>query len=1394
MPNSVLLMWVALPAGIDKTTVPPRARIAVLLVPRLAADNPATLDDPAYTPLIDWPQQLAQISFEVRVLADTHPLAATITTPPADLAAWRAVFPAATPVEPYVPDPGQHAARAISTYGHASLSDEFKRGYPGVYRSSPVVPPRFPEIRNAFAALSAFHEAVTRTETTAPLVLPAADGPAEEQIAGLHQAHLALARSFPGRLAAGDHAGALADARHIAGRLAALRPTEYVPLLPDTGSPADDLSQLVAFHTPAPPTPQQPFRPDFHAILTAMREYPTLLRRLGLLVDAEVPLSAIPASALGAQQPGALRVLARLPAALAVGTYSPWTAYARVEDSVFAIAASPAAAPETVAGLVNLAQGQYHLSQIDVDGAGLGGAAAMLGSQPRATGDGGMSGPPPLRTTGITLTRDAHAQQVKDRIAAALQDQGGATGAAPPPLVTLFAEDLLHGYRVDVRDGSGTWKSLHRRHGSITMPGLTVPCTDEGACQPSATQDPDGTDGVLGSMRIPETLARWEGWSLSVPRPGQAVADSGVPVPIVSQPQPGSVPLTASFQAEPGSLPRLRYGGTYSLRARAVDVAGGGLSVPEADVMLQYLGKIPEPISPLLPGGTGFVFQRFEPVPGAALVARERVTEGESVERLVIRSDVDETAAACASRLTQAVSSAHPKAPVLYLGTAERHVVPPKTAQQTVERTGLLDHLTPEAAYYLCCKECGRLSDDQVIDIRDGSSHPLPDVPGIDPVTGKTITRPAVELVGSGDTSYAVHHEEELVLPYLPDPLAAGAALCAVPGISPGCQAQPGPDGTLVIARSSLDQQTLDAITSVTWIPYSGSWPELEPFRLRLAEGSQPPSWDAAHRILTLMVPKGRTATIRLSSYLTDGALDLLGLWQWLHADGQQAGSPSPAADPAIAQHGLAWMLTPFRDITLVHAVQRPLLPPDLQSLTAGRAGTDSSGENATAVSLSGTLSVDGPSTAKVDVLATWTEVIDRPEEDTWRTAPGQAHVAELPVAAEASTVAFDGVRHEFGDTKYRHVTYQGVATSRFREYFPAEAGGLSSASTVTMTRDILSSARPPAPVVREVVPVVRWDRPPGGGPHRRHSAGVRVLLDRPWFVTGEGEYLGVVVADAAQGSAYPPSASLLPCISHWGDDPAWSNEHVTGTLTPDDFPAAGGWQTSWLPEAGSVAVVLHEVTFDKERGLWACDIPITAYQVYRPFVRLALARYQPNSLSGLALSRVVATPYAQLLPDRTVTVAQGTPADTVSFRVDGWTYHATGLPPYPPETTAVEPPLIDVTVEQRLPGGVDEAGWRPAPADLPITITCDAISGTGYGQNPPPVPLWNGNITLPPGRSPGQYRIVIREYELVMSDALEAYTWVEWDPDAPAPHKVVHHDTFAPGSRRLVFADIIDV
>ena len=74
---------------------------------------------------------------------------------------------------------------------------------------------------------------------------------------------------------------------------------------------------------------------------------------------------------------------------------------------------------------------------------------------------------------------------------------------------------------------------------------------------------------------------------------------------------------------------------------------------------------------------------------------------------------------------------------------------------------------------------------------------------------------------------------------------------------------------------------------------------------------------------------------------------------------------------------------------------------------------------------------------------------------------------------------------------------------------------------------DVPSSARPPAPVVRAAIPMYRWDRPDDpSSPRRRHSAGVRLLLERPWVASGDGEQLAVVLAGPDQ---YPPTDDCGP-------------------------------------------------------------------------------------------------------------------------------------------------------------------------------------------------------------------------------------------------------------------------
>ena len=106
-----------------------------------------------------------------------------------------------------------------------------------------------------------------------------------------------------------------------------------------------------------------------------------------------------------------------------------------------------------------------------------------------------------------------------------------------------------------------------------------------------------------------------------------------------------------------------------------------------------------------------------------------------------------------------------------------------------------------------------------------------------------------------------------------------------------------------------------------------------------------------------------------------------------------------------------------------------------------------------------------------------------------------------------------------FEDTHYRRVTYVPSGTTRYAEFFDAVADPRRSpwrASPVVL--DIPSSARPAAPLVLDAVPLLRWeqaaepDEPFAWRQVRR--SGVRVWLARPWFSSGDGELLGVLVFD----------------------------------------------------------------------------------------------------------------------------------------------------------------------------------------------------------------------------------------------------------------------------------------
>src|SRR5262249_44550604 len=126
--------------------------------------------------------------------------------------------------------------------------------------------------------------------------------------------------------------------------------------------------------------------------------------------------------------------------------------------------------------------------------------------------------------------------------------------------------------------------------------------------------------------------------------------------------------------------------------------------------------------------------------------------------------------------------------------------------------------------------------------------------------------------------------------------------------------------------------------TPFTGTQFSGAWPNTTPFRFVLDEGSGAPEFteNATERALRVQLPKAEFVTVAMSCFLTDdpttippNMLSTMQIWSLIEA----ANPPNLVDLRALALNGQHWMLTPPRLLTLVHAVQQPLIDPQFQHL-----------------------------------------------------------------------------------------------------------------------------------------------------------------------------------------------------------------------------------------------------------------------------------------------------------------------------------------------------------------------------------------------------------------------------------------------------------------------------
>lgn len=641
----------------------------------------------------------------------------------------------------------------------------------------------------------------------------------------------------------------------------------------------------------------------------------------------------------------------------------------------------------------------------------------------------------------------------------------------------------------------------------------------------------------------------------------------------------------------------------------------------------------------------------------------------------------------------------------LYARAARRHLAPPKTSQVQAELHGMFDDgidvgtvAARKKMLAWALRESGTFYDRSI----PHASNPtgaartqpgvrlLPEPQGGDHFNPHDPKRP-LKVLPPGDAGtpaelvlqpgdapspgqYVVHDTTALTLPYLPDPLAAGVSLAFT---------QAG-GGRHVAFPWGAEQVTA---------PYGGTWPDAEPFLLTLAGGEQLGA-TISGRAIEVALPAGDVQAFRLASTVPEERLPWFGVWRSL----DEALTSNEDVREAAAD-GLLWSLTPGEEVRLVHAVPRPVLAPRPTTVVAHRAA------GSVLASLLGGVEVHGPSTERLTTSLTWTDLVDDVNLDGPVSRTSQAAGFDIAVRPDDRIVplwvvdqtfpwpGWEGVIlrstvHPMPDTRHHRVKYRFRASTRFREYFapsllagdpanPVDDGR----STVSEELEISlpSTVRPDPPKVHSVLPLFRWEESEEPeqpfGRRRTRRSGVRIYLHRPWNSSGDGELLAVLLAAGGDDTTgYPkpkdPAAKNegFAFVSQWGSDPLWNAPGVATrpvslaelddalSLTGTDdrvepgrpvapvvtlpLPISGeGFENA--PATVPVMVAGYRPQYSPSRRLWYVDVAFDARATFWPFVRLAVARYQPESVVGTHLSMPVRLDQVQLTPARTLSVSR---------------------------------------------------------------------------------------------------------------------------------------------------------
>jgi hypothetical protein len=962
---------------------------------------------------------------------------------------------------------------------------------------------------------------------------------------------------------------------------------------------------------PPPPLPPPPaFQPpEFHHTIAMLREHPAVLRALGLIIELTIPVASLPIQA------GIVRVGwsdAPTAAPSLPHIVSPWTQFDKMM--------LPASTTNISAGMVMLAddgappppEPPWRVVTVDVDSAArrLRNAAKTSAAAPYDT----AFPLPALRSAGLMLVRVGRQVDFAARRKLADANAQRSLASAQP----LTADDLVLGYRIDVKPQDRDWSSasLTKRNATYTVTssgtqiaiGTPQPALEEGHVKAFAAVD-DGS----GKLRADEVVARWSGWSLAAPLPSSA------PPPPINPGMPFE--FRWDFQVPKGTLPRLRFNASYTMRARVADLAGGGLDADDPAAARCFLDV---------------VYQRYEPI---------------ASPRLALPQGLDQTGLGPGESIAQVAMREGAEPGTTDLSALSRVMFAPRTSLTMVEQHGFLDQMTPQ----------------QIVDLVRAAIGSAP---------------------ADGPSSSEV---------LFPDVTADGVCVFPRPEA-----------GGLTVARTDH--------------PWREPWPGLLPKAIVLrprGEGDNILEWEdpvtdpTFGDRLIVRLAKAEQLTLEVSSSVKDAFRSHFAITAF-------PGFSSLASVTA----GRHPMITPAQAVTFTYAVRRPINDP------AGTfAGQRDEGDTYAALTPSVALcGVDPNSTAKLEIAATWTE-----PDGNGGLAKSFANVPVQTVVINRGDTTLKEIRHEFGDTRRRTITYTATAVSRFRQFFGAAEDPNAFLAQVQLAPAVIrSSARPPHPIVVSARPAFKWkdtvDPLPAFKLVRQRLGGyLRLELDGPWYQTGEGEQLSVIV-----GTDNNPLAPMWPLLTQVGLDP------TRGATNPPPvrFPTAEAFvETAGAPrtmadrDSHNTVVAVPYQPWCRD-GRWFADValPSVAESTFWPFVQLAVARYQPDSVAGLELSAIVRTEMVQLMPPRTLTIRRT--GNDVFVALDG-----------PVAGIGTVFPSFEVFLDRlQLPPGVSSDGIDftalEQPSDrMPVWIADPEPQGGSLGTR-------EFHFVIPPDFGPARVRV----------------------------------------------------